>query len=206
VDRIDGFDGPVTVNCLNLPQGFHSSSPIVIEEGQDQAFGVIWADSDAAAPSEEASKNVKLTATAAIKGRTISHEMSLGQVKLGAAAKVLVRIEPEGNSGGSATGKTGPLEFTIRPGETLTAKVRATRVDFKDRIDLGKEDSGRNLPHGVYVDNVGLNGLLIVESETERSFTLQASKWVPESSRWIFLRAKPDGGQASQPVLLHVKR
>jgi WD40 repeat protein len=206
VDRIDGFDGPVTVSCVNLPQGFHASSPIVIEEGQDQAFGVIWTDADAAAPSEEASNNVKLTATAAIRGRTISHEMSLGQVKLGAAAKVLVRIEPEGNSGSSSTDKTGPLEFTIRPGETLTAKVHATRVDFKDRIDLGKEDSGRNLPHGVYVDNVGLNGLLIVESETERSFTLQASKWVPESSRWIFLRAKPDGGQASQPVLLHVKR
>ena len=87
-----------------------------------------------------------------------------------------------------------------------SVKVLATRVDFKDRIELGKEDSGRNLPHGVYVDNLGLNGLLIVEGETERSFTLRAPRWVPESSRWIFLRAKQDGGQASQPVLLHVKR
>lgn len=206
VDRADGFEGPVTVNCLNLPKGFHASSPIVIEEGQSQAFGVIWTDADAAAPSEEASKNVKLLGSATIKGRTVSHETSLGAVKLGPAAKVLIRIDPDGNSGSRATDQTGPLEFTIRAGETITAKVHATRVDFNDRIDLGKEDSGRNLPHGVYVDNVGLNGLLIVESETERSFTLQASKWVTESSRWIFLRAKPDGGQASQPVLLHVKR
>jgi hypothetical protein len=206
IDRVDGFEGPVTVSCVNLPTGFHASSPIIIEEGQNQAFGVIWTDTDAPAPSGEAANNVKLVATATIRGRTASHEMSLGQVKLGAAAKVLVRIEPDGNSGSPSTGKPGPLEFTIRPGETITAKVHATRVDFKDRIDLGKEDSGRNLPHGVYVDNLGLNGLLIVESETERSFTLQASKWVPESSRWVFLRAKPDGGQASQPVLLHVKR
>lgn len=206
VDRTDGFGGPVTVDCVNLPQGFHASSPIVIEEGQTQAFGVIWTDTDAAAPSEEAAKNVKLVGSSTIKGRRVSHEMSLGEVKLGAAAKVLVRIEPDGNSGSPSTVKNGPLEFTIRPGETITARVHATRVDFKERIDLGKEDSGRNLPHGVYVDNLGLNGLLIVEAETERSFTLQASKWVPESTRWIFLRAKPDGGQASQPVLLHVKR
>jgi hypothetical protein len=102
--------------------------------------------------------------------------------------------------------ENGPLELTIRAGETISAKVLATRVDFKDRIELGKEDSGRNLPHGVYVDNLGLNGLLIIEGETERSFTLRAPRWVPESSRWIFFRAKQDGGQASQPVLLHVKR
>jgi hypothetical protein len=206
VDRMDGFEGPVTVNCVNLPPGFHASSPIIIEEGQSQAFGVIWTDTDAVGPSVDAAKNVKLVGAATIKGRTVSHEMSLGEVKLGAAAKVLVRIEPDGTSGSPSKTNNGPLELTIHPGETITAKAHATRVDFKDRIDFGKEDSGRNLPHGVYVDNLGLNGLLIVESETERSFTLKASKWVPESSSWIFLRAKPDSGQASQPVLLHVKK
>ena len=206
VDRHDGFEGQVRVECTNLPLGFHSSSPIVIEEGQSQAFGVIWTDPDVVQPAEFAQKAVKLVGTATIQGKSVTHEISVGDVKLGQPAKVLVRVEPDGNSGSPVKNENGSLELTIRAGETISAKVLATRVDFKDRIELGKEDSGRNLPHGVYVDNLGLNGLLIVEGETERSFTLRAPRWVPESSRWIFLRAKQDGGQASQPVLLHVKR
>jgi hypothetical protein len=71
---------------------------------------------------------------------------------------------------------------------------------------LGKEDSGRNLPHGVYVDNIGLNGLLILEGETEREFALTAAKWVPEGRRLIFFRATGDGGQASPAVWLNVKK
>ena len=206
VDRHDGFEGKVTVECTNLPPGFHSSSPIVIEEGQSQAFGVIWTDADAMQPSVLAQKAVKLVGTAIIHGKAVTHETPVDELKLGQPAKVLVRIEPDGNSGNPLKNENGPLELTIRAGETISAKVLATRIDFKDRIELGKEDSGRNLPHGVYVDNLGLNGLLIVEGETERSFMLRAPKWVPESSRWIFFRAKQDGGQASKPVLLHVKR
>ena len=206
VDRHDGFEGKVTVECTNLPKGFHSSSPIVIEEGQSQAFGVIWTDADVMQPSERPQKEVKLIGTATIHGKAVSHEIPIGEIKLGQPAKVLVRIEPDGDSGNPLKNENGPLELTVRAGETISAKVLATRIDFKDRIELGKEDSGRNLPHGVYVDNLGLSGLLIIEGETERSFTLRAPKWVPESSRWIFFRAKQDGGQASQPVLLHVKR
>jgi hypothetical protein len=181
VDRHDGFEGKVTVECTNLPPGFHSSSPIVIEEGQSQAFGVIWTDADAMQPSVLAQKAVKLVGTAIIHGKAVTHETPVDELKLGQPAKVLVRIEPDGNSGNPLKNENGPLELTIRAGETISAKVLATRIDFKDRIELGKEDSGRNLPHGVYVDNLGLNGLLIVEGETERSFMLRAPKWVPES-------------------------
>src|SRR5262249_45747339 len=98
-----------------------------------------------------------------------------------------------------------PLEFSIRPGHTITAMVRAVRKNFTGRIELGGDDSGRNLPHGVYVDNIGLNGLLIVEGQTEREFFITAAKIVrPGTTRLFHLRATADGGQASRPVRIRV--
>ena len=97
------------------------------------------------------------------------------------------------------------MEFIIHRGQTISAKVRATRHDFKERIELGGEDSGRNLPHGVYVDNIGLNGLLIVEGQTERDFFLTASKIAQPGTRLFHLRTTADGSQASTPVLLRVE-
>ena len=96
------------------------------------------------------------------------------------------------------------MELILRRGQTITARVRAKRNDFKSRIEMGNEDSGRNLPHGVYVDNIGLNGLLIVEDQTEREFFLTAAKKAPLGTRLFHLRATGDGGQCSMPVLLRV--
>jgi hypothetical protein len=94
--------------------------------------------------------------------------------------------------------------FKIRPGETIHARVKADRHDFADRIELGGDDSGRNLPFGCYVDNIGLNGLLIVEGQTEREFVITASP-VAKPGRMLFhLRATADGGQCSPPVILEV--
>ena len=80
----------------------------------------------------------------------------------------------------------------------------ATRHDFTGRIEFGNEDSGRNLPHGLYVDNIGLNGLLIVEGQTERDFFITAAPWVPAGERLFHLRTKADQGQASRPALIRV--
>ena len=99
-----------------------------------------------------------------------------------------------------------PFELTIAPGETITARVIVERNGFKGRVDFGKDDSGRNLPHGVYVDNIGLNGLMIVEGQTERDFFITAAKWVPETTRLFHLRATAEKGQTSWPLLLHVRK
>jgi hypothetical protein len=69
---------------------------------------------------------------------------------------------------------------------------------------LGLEDSGRNLPHGVFVDNIGLNGLLIVEGQTEREFFITASPVARPGVHEFHLRATADGGQASAPAVLRV--
>ncbi len=94
--------------------------------------------------------------------------------------------------------------FKIRAGETIQARVKADRHDSADRIELGGDDSGRNLPFGCYVDNIGLNGLLIVEGQTEREFVITASPVAKPGRRFFHLRATADGGQCSAPVLLEV--
>ena len=50
---------------------------------------------------------------------------------------------------------SGPLEFAIAPGQTIMLKVKVERNGFKGPVSFGNEGSGRNLPFGVIVDNLG---------------------------------------------------
>jgi hypothetical protein len=97
-----------------------------------------------------------------------------------------------------------PLESVIRPGQAISARGLATRHDFKARIELGGDDSDRNLPHGVYVDKIGLNGLLIVEDRTEREFFVTAAKKAAPGTPMFHVRAAGDDGQCLHPVRLRV--
>jgi hypothetical protein len=63
-----------------------------------------------------------------------------------------------------------------------------------------------NLPHGVIVDNIGLNGVLIPKGQNERQIFLTAAKWVPETHRLCYAVESQAGRQTSLPVWLHVRR
>jgi len=202
--RKEGFEGAIRVEVSGLPPGFELQGPVEIEAGQMRASAVLWAAENATTPDEAARKAVRVSASAEVAGRTVRHELGgLGAIGLGGRAKVRVAILP---GEGPVPAGDASLEFTIRPGETVRARVRAERVDFNGRIELGGEDSGRNLPHGVYVDNIGLNGLLIVEGQTEREFFIRAARKAPAQVRRFHLRASGDGGQCSRPVVLRVVR
>lgn len=205
VERTDGFEGPVRVTVENLPPGFSTSAPVQIEAGQDSAEGAIFAEAGSVAPDEAADKAVKVTASATIEGHEVTHAIgTLGDLQLAPAAKVTVEILP-GDDRSSVKETPGvPLEFSIRPGQTISAKVRATRHDFPGRIEVGKEGAGRNLPHGLYVDNLGLNGLLIVEGQTERDFVITASPIARPGVRHFHLKATADDGQVSRPAIIRV--
>jgi len=203
--RIEGFDGPITIQIENLPTGFTTSAPIEIEAEQRLAIAAIYADETALDPNEAADQAVSVVATATINGNQVRYELgSLGDIQLGDKPKVRVEILAADDPNESAKDSVEPLEFIIRPGETISARVRAERLDFEGRIELGGDDSGRNLPHGVYVDNIGLNGLLIVEGQTEREFFITAAPKVRPGARRFHLRATADGGQVSQPAILRV--
>ena len=205
VERYEGFDGPVRVDIASLPPGFTASTPVEIEAGQASAIVAIYAAADAPAPDESADKAVKITATAQVGGKDVTHELgTLGDIQLAAAPQVTVEILPGADRANVKETPGRPLEFSIHPGQTITAKVKAVRHNFTGRVELGGDDSGRNLPHGLYVDNVGLNGLLIVEGQTERDFFITASKIATPGARLFHLRATADGGQTSRPVEIRV--
>ena len=73
-----------------------------------------------------------------------------------------------------------PLEFEIEPGQTITLAVKIERNGYKGQVPFGKEGSGRNLPFGVFIDNLGLNGLLVLENQNERAFFVTADPSTPE--------------------------
>ena len=202
--RRDGFEGSIRVDLEDLPPGFSATTPIYIEAGQNFALGAIYADPGITKPTPEVAARTRLRASARIDGRDVEHlTAGLGAIEVGPKAKITAAVIAKD---GSMPAPDKPLELVIHPGETITARLRAQRVDFKDRIEFGGDDSGRNMPHGVYVDNIGLNGLLIPEDTTERDFFLTASKTAQEGRRLVFFRAKGDGGQTTPPVWLTVRR
>ncbi|HUF63013.1 MAG TPA: c-type cytochrome domain-containing protein [Verrucomicrobiales bacterium] len=205
-ERIDGFEGDIRVDISGLPTGFHATSPVVIEAGQETAVGVISALADASAPPPESTGLTRLTAAATIGGREVVHEAgSFGEIRLADPGKIRVRILPS-DGGEEANAKPGePFHFPLRPGETITARVRIERNGFDGPVSFGADDSGRNLPHGVFVDNIGLNGLLIPEGAAERTFFLTASPQAKPMTRYFHLRVTVAGNDASWPALLELR-
>jgi hypothetical protein len=205
--RSDGFDGPIRVELDGLPLGFSATTPLVIEAGQIEALGVIAARAGAAAPTAEQSKGSRVTASATISGRVLSHPVnSLGTIKLDEKPAPLVQIRPaEDGPRPIVDGEGGPPEYEIHPGQTITLKVKVQRNGHVGPVALGIEGSGRNLPFGVIVDNLGLNGLLITEDQNERTFFVTADRSVQPQTRPFHLTTTVAGGQSSHPVILHVR-
>jgi hypothetical protein len=115
-----------------------------------------------------------------------------------------VQILAGGNAAPPAPGE--PTQIVVAPGETISAILRVERNGFDGEIRFGQEDAGRNLPHGVFVDNIGLNGMTLLAGESERTFYITAAKWVPETTRMFHLRALAEGNQTSWPVVLRVAK
>ena len=92
-------------------------------------------------------------------------------------------------------------EVVIAPGTMTTARLIVQRRGFNDRIRFNVN----NLPHGVIVEDIGLNGVLIPEKQTERTIYLRAEAWVPETTRLFHAVATVEGNQVSIPMLLRVR-
>ena len=213
--RIEGYVGPIRIDVNHLPDGLMFHGPIEIERDQFRAVGVLSASRDAISPSKEANEMVDIQATALAKTSRHGNPVyeptqdlgDLGQITIRDAPKITCAIVPPGTSHTQQdlSSVTTPVTFTIHPGETIRAKVMVTRHDFDGRVPFGTNtDVGRNLPYGVYVDNLGLNGLLIVEGQNEREFFLTASPAARPGKRFFHLKTTADGSQCSRPAMIEV--
>lgn len=200
VTRREGFDGPVRIEAAGLPAGFTLHGPIEVEAGQRTAKGVLSAAADATDPDATADAAVAIRAVATIDGREVVHEVgTLGDIQLGKRPQVALEILPMSDAAG------GSDTIRVRPGQTVRAKVRAIRADgFSGQIELGKARAGRNLPHGVFVDNIGLNGLLITEGQDEREFVIRAAPVAKPGRRPFHVAVEKVDAPASPPVWIEV--
>lgn len=212
-DREDGFEGDVRVDVSGVPEGFFISTPIVVQAGHLDAAGCLYA-LPAAKPGAHDFSNVKLVARTMVNGKALEKPVAgFPKVTVTAAPKKSLFMEPDQEGKPMGDGKTPPArpyEVTITPGETVSVWLRVDRRGDDALIPVDVE----NLPHGVIIDNIGLNGVQIREKESEREIFLSCAKWVPDQDRLCHVivgsarndAVKADGSQTGFPVLLKVRK
>lgn len=193
-ERYDGFDGAIAVKLVNLPPGF-TASETTIEPGENSARILISATQSVAGRSRAyCAEAPSLVAVANIEGKERTLTLS------SFVRSPIFTILP--NPDLSAT--TNRQEAVIRPGEETTLEVSISRKGkYGRRVPI----SVQNLPFGVRVMDVGLNGVLITEDETKRKFTLYCEPWVKPQTRAFYVVAEVEGGVgvAAPPLALRVE-
>src|SRR4029453_16527428 len=93
-------------------------------------------------------------------------------------------------------------ETPIAPGQMAPAPLRIERNNFKESVSFDVD----NLPHGVIVSDIGLNGVLIPETESSRQIFLECADWVSEADRLCYAKAREAGNPPPFPLLPHVRK
>ncbi|MFY8072357.1 MAG: c-type cytochrome domain-containing protein [Pirellula sp.] len=200
-DRFDGLDGDIQIGFEQVPEGVKVVEPLTIEKGQLKAIGQIRpiASELAQIPTEF---EITLVAKSLIAGReVVATEQPKIKVKVNQTPTMKLKL----------VGKDDPDDapalssLNIRPGQTISAKLVIERGQLAGDIAFGGDDSGRNLPHGCFVDNIGLNGLLIPSGQSTREVFITAAPIVQPQRRVFHLRGNVDGNPTSLPIELIVQ-
>jgi hypothetical protein len=186
---------------------------MLIQAGHEEARGDVNALAGAKPLTDAEFGAIKITATAEVAGVSLSHPVAwTAKLKVAAAPQVLVALEPAapGDTLQHVSAPTPlqpqqpdkPYEITIAPGETIPAWIKVKRAGKSAEIRFDVE----NLPHGVIVDNLGLNGITLLTGQDEGEIHFKADTWVAEMDRPCFAVTRGLGGQTSLPVILHVRK
>jgi len=195
-ERIDDFEDDIVIDVAGIPEGYTLSQPVVIQAGHTQAKAVLTALPTAKPIADDVWKKLKWSAMAKIAGSDVVKPLEgFTSVTLEEKPKLTVKLEP--------------AELTIAPGQTISAKLKIERNGFTERMNFDV----LNLPHGLIVADIGLNGILIPAGESERQIFITCFDWVPETDRLIFaqtLTAKGGGPKvdfdASPAVKIKVRK
>ncbi|MFM1767606.1 MAG: hypothetical protein RJA22_135 [Verrucomicrobiota bacterium] len=196
-ERLDGFDGPIRVDLDGIPEGFRISTPLVIEAGHTEAKGTLHAATHAPKPGP---LHAKVTATATIQGQAVTRDVAgFASLALAAKPKLLVSLAPAAED---APAGPAASPIVLQPGARVPAWLRVQRQGHDGLVTFFVE----GLPHGVIVDDIGLNGVLIPAGENERRIFLHCAKWVADQDRWGYAIEQQAGRQTSTPVLIQVRQ
>lgn len=201
IDRFDGLDEDIQIEFEDLPEAIRVIQPLTIEKGQLKAIGQIRALSN---KLSELPKEFEITLKAKCQ---LGNQERISEQK----PKLKIKVNPKPTMTLKIVGKDDPDEappiekLHIRPGQTVSAKLVIQRGELAGDIAFGGDDSGRNLPHGCFVDNIGLNGLLIPAGQSTREVFITAAPIVQPQRRVFHLRGNVDGNPTSLPVELIVE-
>jgi hypothetical protein len=168
--RTEGFEGPVEVSFEGLPGGIEGTS------------GVIRPDEDSVTLILSHRQGTRLANNWAryrvIAKAKIGGEPALRVANGGDLLKV-ISLMPKPDI--QVHAKT--LKIKLTPGGEAKATLAVDRDNgFKGRVLFRLQD----LPFGVQPVNVGLNGIMIPENETERTFSLECRPWVKPITKTIY--------------------
>ena len=208
-DRLDNYSGPIKIKIDRVPEFAQMPSELLIEANHNLAFGTIRVAPDIDEQALQELQDIEFSALAQIGDDEVERRISkVKSVKLTAAPKVNIRIvRPENLTDALFdSAREKPTVLEAFPGQKIEAKVVAQRINHNGRIQFGQADAGRNLPHGVYVDDIGLNGLMIPAGKIQQRFFINVKPWVKPTTCQFHILARNVEGQTSVPVTLVIKQ
>ena len=192
--RRDGFDGPIEVSARALPPGL-TATPGTILAGESR---VSLAVSAAASAAASATASLDVVGRATIGGKTVEHA---------ARADDLVSVVSVATPADVRVVAVTPEVVELAPGGRAKVTATIARANgFAGRVPLGVS----NLPFRVTVPDIGLNGILITETQDSRSFDIVADDSVGpvEQTIYVTARVETNGGtnveEISTPVRIRI--
>jgi hypothetical protein len=193
VVRLDGFDGPIEVTAEDLPPGV-TVTPASINRGELSGMLGLSAAMSAPAFSPPTWRVVARAVADSSMSRPLASATQ--QIDPGGPTGGWITVTPEPNL--KLAARPGRLE--IHPGEQVSMTLAVERKPgFKGRVPIEVE----NLPQGVRVLNIGLNGVLVTETQSERTISLLAEPWAQPMARPFYAvgKAESAGTEDSSPPI-----
>ncbi len=191
-NRVRGYDGPIDISVEGLSAGM-TASPATIPAGQDSTVVVLSAD--AKASTDSLPSEFKIVGHAKVNGADYAR-VANPDVPL-----TLASVIPPPD----AVVTAGPEHVTLAPGQDVKVTLRVDRrAGFAGRVPCFV----RNLPPGVRVVNIGLNGVLVSETQSSRTFTLHADDWAKPITQPIYVVGEVESNSPTQhpsaPLMVEV--
>ncbi len=196
-NRLQGYEGPIEIEVRGLPAGV-TAAPARISAGEDSTVFVLSAAADALADAPPSA--MEIVGHATINGRDVARPANLNDMPEESSLQLATIIPPP-----DVVVTTDPKQVSLEPGQQVTVTLHVERQNgYKGRVPCYI----KNLPRGVQVVNIGLNGVLVTESQTSRTFTLRAEDWVKPIEQPIYVVGEVESdsstNHASPPLELKV--
>jgi hypothetical protein len=171
------YEGPIEIEVKGLPQGV-SASPATIFPGQTSTVVVLSATADA--HIDASTGPIDIVGHGKVGDHNLARSANADS-EAGRSLQLLSIIPPP-----DVVVTTEAREISLEPGKDVTVTLHVDRRNgFKGRVPCDIQ----NLPPGVRVVNVGLNGVLVTETQSSRTFTLHAEEWVKPITQPIYVVA-----------------